>query len=164
MYGRGVLYVVHFGVGVDGDCTLRIDSAINGGEDMWKGLDAEKVGAEIRRLRRAARWSQATLAEEAGVRRATISELERGERLPMMETLERIATALGVPVTSIVLAASGPMPEELEEACAMGLITDATWEELMRLRMLPDLLGREADPWDYQAALMLMRKRPRRRR
>lgn len=164
MYGRGVLYVVHFGVEVDGDCTLGIDSALKGGEDMWKGLDAEKVGAEIRRLRTAARWSQATLAEEAGVRRATISELERGERLPMMETLERIATALGVPVTSIVLAASGPMPEELSEACAMGLITDATWEELMRLRMLPDLLGRETDPWDYQAALHLMRKRPRRRR
>lgn len=128
---------------------------------MWRALDPERVGEEIRRLRRAAGWSQQALADEADVRRPTISELERGERVPRMETLEKIGQALGVSATVIVMAAAGPMPKELEDACTMGLITDATLEELMRLRMTPEILGRNVDPWDYQAMLALMRKRPR---
>lgn len=130
---------------------------------MWRALDPAKVGAEIRRLRKAAGWSQQTLADEADVRRATISELETGERVPKMETLESIARALGVSPAAIVMAATGPMPSELEDACAMGLITDASLEELMRLRLTPEILGRDVDPWDYQAMLLLMRKRPRKR-
>lgn len=130
---------------------------------MWRALDPKKVGAEIRRLRKAAGWSQEALAREAGVRRATVSELETGRHTPLMETLERIGGALGVSATTIVMAATGPIPKELQDACAMGLITDATLDELIRLRMTPEILGRDLDPWDYQAMLALMRKRPRKK-
>lgn len=129
---------------------------------MLHGLDPARIGAELRRLRRQAGLSQAELAARAGVRRATISELETGERLPMVETLERIAAVLGVPAVLIIAAAAGPMPPELEEACRIGLIRDATWEELQRLRLLPDLLGRRPDPLDYQMALALIRRAPSR--
>ncbi|MGH7498683.1 MAG: helix-turn-helix domain-containing protein [Gemmatimonadales bacterium] len=51
----------------------------------------------IKALREARGWSQLELAEHAGVRQATISELETGKaRRVGLDTLERLAGALKV--------------------------------------------------------------------
>lgn len=54
------------------------------------------VGAIIRTLRHARGWSQEKLADEAGLFSNQISLLERAERDPQLETLERVARALGI--------------------------------------------------------------------
>lgn len=128
---------------------------------MWQGYDFGAVGEEVRRLRRGRGWSQTELATRAGISRQTLSELERG-RPPQPSTLERIARVLDTTASAILMAGAGQMPEALEEACAQGLIVDATMEEILRLRGAEDFLGRPCDPWDYQALLALMRRRPRR--
>ena len=46
------------------------------------------------RLRRA--WSQQDLADAAGVRRATITEVENGKRNPRPSTVRKLAKALGL--------------------------------------------------------------------
>jgi len=56
------------------------------------------VGQNIRRLRLAAKISQAELAARMGVDRAYISGLELGHRNPTVVTLWHLAQALGVAI------------------------------------------------------------------
>lgn len=54
------------------------------------------VGANVRTLRTAKRLSQEGLADAAGLHRTYIGSVERGERNVSIDSLERIASALGV--------------------------------------------------------------------
>jgi DNA-binding XRE family transcriptional regulator len=64
--------------------------------------NARRIGTRIRELREAARLSQAALAARSGIQRPNISRLEGGRHVPSLETLERIAQALRVPVADLV--------------------------------------------------------------
>jgi len=57
---------------------------------------AERFAANLVRLRRAAHLTQEELAERAAVHRTQIGLLEKGERLPRLETLVKLAGSLGV--------------------------------------------------------------------
>ena len=50
---------------------------------------------ELRRMREEAGFTQVGLAKASGVARATINKIEQGYRSPTIETLERLADALG---------------------------------------------------------------------
>ncbi len=52
----------------------------------------------IKYLRELKNWTQAVLAEKAGVSRSYISELERGTREPTVGILKSIADAFQVPI------------------------------------------------------------------
>lgn len=56
----------------------------------------EKVGFNIRRIRAQRRLSQEELATLAGLHRAYIGQVERGEKNIGLKNLEKIAKALGV--------------------------------------------------------------------
>lgn len=56
------------------------------------------VGANIRRLRIAAKLTQAELAERMGVDRAYVSGLELGQRNPTIVSLWHVAKALDVAI------------------------------------------------------------------
>lgn len=56
----------------------------------------KRVGANIRRLRQEAGWSQEELGDRAGIDRTYVSGVERGVRNPTLTVLERFAVALGV--------------------------------------------------------------------
>jgi transcriptional regulator with XRE-family HTH domain len=60
------------------------------------------VGETIRTRRRRARLSQEKLAEKADLNRNYIGEIERAEKSITLETLEKIAKALGVRVRDLV--------------------------------------------------------------
>jgi transcriptional regulator with XRE-family HTH domain len=60
------------------------------------------VGQNLRRLRLAAKISQAELAARMGIDRAYVSGLELGQRNPTVVTLWHIAKALGVPMRSFL--------------------------------------------------------------
>lgn len=53
-------------------------------------------GRKVRDLRISLKLSQADLADDAGIRRALVSEVERGEANPTLDSIVRIALALGV--------------------------------------------------------------------
>lgn len=72
---------------------------------MWRRRPSPRGGA-IRRLREAAALSLSELARRSGVGKATLSQLEAGERNPTLDTLYAITTALQVPLGA-VLEASG---------------------------------------------------------
>jgi len=56
----------------------------------------ETIGKNVRQYRVAAGWSQARLADKAGLSPEFISRIENGHRAPSVVTLGRVASALGV--------------------------------------------------------------------
>lgn len=66
-------------------------------------LDAKIVGAAIATFRKRKQVSQEVLSGLADIGRTHLSAIERGERKPTLETLYRIANALNVNMSDIVL-------------------------------------------------------------
>jgi len=61
-----------------------------------------KFGRAVRAEREKKGWSQEFLGSEAGLDRTYVSGLERGVRNPSLATQERIASALGVALSTLV--------------------------------------------------------------
>lgn len=60
------------------------------------------IGDNIRAARKAKRLSQERLAELAGMDRQAINRIEQGHQSAMVDSLIRIADALGVPLADLV--------------------------------------------------------------
>jgi transcriptional regulator with XRE-family HTH domain len=57
----------------------------------------KRLGRNLRSLRQAKGLSQEAFAEEAGLHRTYVSDLERGARNPSLTVVDKLARALGVP-------------------------------------------------------------------
>ncbi|MDF3831942.1 helix-turn-helix transcriptional regulator [Cupriavidus basilensis] len=66
------------------------------------------LGAAVRQLREAHCWSQEALAEHAGLNRSYIGEIERGSAIASIVTVEKLAGALGVPISWLLRAGGAP--------------------------------------------------------
>ena len=64
-------------------------------------VDGVQLGARLRSLRVAAGLTQAELARRTGIHRPNIARVEAGRHTPSLETLARLASAIGVPTTRI---------------------------------------------------------------
>jgi transcriptional regulator with XRE-family HTH domain len=56
----------------------------------------------LKALRAKRRLTQAQLAERAGVHQVTVAKLEAGMRRPGLAVLQKLATALRVPITHLL--------------------------------------------------------------
>lgn len=70
-------------------------------------IDGTKLGARIRELRLAAGLTQAELARRTGIHRPNIARVEAGRHTPSLETLARLAAAIGVPTASVLDVSGG---------------------------------------------------------
>lgn len=61
-----------------------------------------KIGIKIKLLRTKLGYSQEKLAEHSALNKNSIGAIERGESSPSIETLERIAIALGIELKELV--------------------------------------------------------------
>ncbi len=61
------------------------------------------VAEQVKDLRKAKGMTQAQLARAAGILRPNLSRIEAGKHRPTLETLERLAAALKVPVVDLIL-------------------------------------------------------------
>lgn len=57
---------------------------------------SERIGRRVKELRGERGWTQAELAERAGLKFQAVSRLERGGQSPTITTLQKIADAFGV--------------------------------------------------------------------
>ena len=69
---------------------------------------ATVLGANLRRLRVAARMSLSELARATGVGKATLSAVENGRGNPTVDTLATLAAAFGVPVADLLDTPEAP--------------------------------------------------------
>jgi transcriptional regulator with XRE-family HTH domain len=63
---------------------------------------ARQMGKRLKKLREARDMSQAALATRAKISRGYLIRLEAGRQDPTLGMLERLAKALGVPVTELL--------------------------------------------------------------
>jgi transcriptional regulator with XRE-family HTH domain len=62
----------------------------------------KQLGATVRALRQKRKLSQDVFAERAGLHRAHVGEIERGESNVTLQTLKIIADTLGVRIVDLV--------------------------------------------------------------
>ena len=98
---------------------------------------AAPLGRTLRRLRTAREFSQETLAFESGVSRTHISAIEKGQHLPTLDTLFKLAQALKTSAARI-LAMAERDPESLQEGItdAPGLSSEYLEEAEHELRQI----------------------------
>ena len=97
----------------------------------------EKLGSQVRALRTARGLSQQALAEAAGLSVHSVSRLERGEQGASLEAVERIATALAVPVFKLFdFDRDYKVPAQAVDAIVAGLPADADATRQVLVRVL----------------------------
>ena len=62
----------------------------------------DRFAANVHRLRSQRKLSQKALADKIGFSISYVSMLERGQRSPPLETIEKLAKALGVAPTALL--------------------------------------------------------------
>ncbi len=86
-------------------------------------LDA-RIAARLAALRAERGWSLDELAERAGVSRATLSRLERGETSPTAAVLGRLSAAYGWTLSRLMASAEAGDPPPLLRRAEQPLWTD----------------------------------------
>ena len=61
------------------------------------------IGLGIRHFRKKVGWSQRELARRAGLAHSTVAGVERGEINPSINTLQKLADTLKVPISQFFL-------------------------------------------------------------
>ena len=77
-----------------GGCTVPLMGALRA-----------KLGRAVRRLRRAAGYSQESFADKCGLHRTYMGSVERGETNISLDNLERVAKALGLTAGQLLFEA-----------------------------------------------------------
>ena len=62
----------------------------------------KRLARNLRRLREEKGWSQEAYAEEAGIHRTYVSDIERGNRNPTVLVLEKLAAPFGVSASTLL--------------------------------------------------------------
>ena len=76
------------------------------------------IGARIRALREEKHLSQGDIEEKTGLLRCYISRVENGHTVPSLETLERFAAALDVPLYKLFY--NGEDPTQVRPQAVLG--------------------------------------------
>jgi transcriptional regulator with XRE-family HTH domain len=120
------------------------------------------IGERLRQLREKKGFSQGDIEERTGLLRCYISRVENGHTVPSLETLERFAGALDIPLHEIFYAG-----EELPATATPNLTSRKSLEEVAEvgqpgpedgfLLKFKDLINRIAD-CDRKVLLVVARR------
>jgi transcriptional regulator with XRE-family HTH domain len=105
---------------------------------------ARVIGERVRRLRTQRGWSLSSLAVRAGLGKATLSEIESGQRNPTLETLYAIAAQLQIGLSELLTETASPsrpapvVRGSAVEATLVAVYHDPTvTTEIYRLQIRP---------------------------
>lgn len=85
------------------------------GATTFEAAPAEAFGAAVRAIRTDEGIAQETLAHLAGIERSHMGKIERGEHLPTLSVVFKIARALGRSAGELVLETEARLPREWRE-------------------------------------------------
>ncbi|ENR0232212.1 helix-turn-helix transcriptional regulator [Enterobacter bugandensis] len=92
----------------------------------------QHLAATLKTLRQARGWSLSKLADETGVSKAMLGQIERNESSPTVSTLWKIATGLNVPFSAfITIEADRPAVFDSQQQ-AMVIKPLFPWDETLR--------------------------------
>lgn len=116
------------------------------------------IGDRLRILREQKKFSQGEIEKRTGLLRCYISRVENGHTVPAVETLEKFARALEVPLYQLFYDGDEPpkMPS-IPRRRAGALIWGDSGKDARTLMKLRQLLGR-ADEDDRRLLLFMAKK------
>ena len=118
------------------------------------------IGRRLRKLREDKSFSQGDVEKRTGLLRCYISRVENGHTVPSLETLERLAAALEVPLFQLFYDGENPpsLPNLSAQESAEELVQDeATQKESRFFDKVRRLLGK-IDEKDRQLLLYMAQK------
>ena len=117
------------------------------------------VGERLRALREEKNFTQGEIEKRTGLLRCYISRVENGHTIPAVETLEKFARALEVPMYQLLYDGDKPpkLPELLKRKSAGELAWGSSGRDARTLAKFRRLLGKtKAD--DQRLLLSIARK------
>jgi transcriptional regulator with XRE-family HTH domain len=117
------------------------------------------IGDRLRGLREEKKLSQGDIEKRTGLLRCYISRVENGHTVPAIETLEKMARALEVPLYQLFYDGEAPpdLPNLPKRKTADEIAWGSTGKELRFLTMFRRLLGR-IDEGDRRLLLYMAQK------
>jgi transcriptional regulator with XRE-family HTH domain len=107
---------------------------------------APKLLAEnVRALREVRRLTQAELGARAGIAAASISHFETGQRTPSLDSIVKLADALGVSIDALVGRAPAGAPGHMDPVFLLASRADAQTLDAVR-RVTAALLATQQTP------------------
>jgi transcriptional regulator with XRE-family HTH domain len=102
------------------------------------------IGDRLRALREEKHLSRGDFEKQSGLRRCYICRVENGHSVPAVETLEKMARALGVPIYRLFYERD--VPRKLPNLPKRRVVDEVVWDSFGKgaryMRKLRDLLGR----------------------
>lgn len=94
---------------------------------------AQHLAATLKNLRQQRGWSLSRLAEETGVSKAMLGQIERNESSPTVATLWKIATGLNVPFSAFIVPDDGAAPSAFDPQQQAMVVTPVfPWDPELR--------------------------------
>jgi transcriptional regulator with XRE-family HTH domain len=102
------------------------------------------IGDRLREMRQEKKLSQGDIEKRSGLLRCYISRVENGHTVPAIETLEKLARALEVPLYQLFYEGEEPprLPNLLKRKSADDIAWGSTGKESRYLTKLRRLLGK----------------------
>src|SRR5947199_6284173 len=118
------------------------------------------IGARIRWFREQKGLSQRDIEERTGLLRCYISRVENGHTIPSLDTLERLTSALEIPLYQLFYEGDEPpaLPDLGKRHTAEELVMDEESEKEMRFFEKVRRLTSRIDEKDRQLLLFMAQK------
>ena len=118
------------------------------------------IGTRLRKLREEKKLSQGDIEERTGLLRCYISRVENGHTVPSLETLERLASALEIPLYQLFYEGDDPppLPNLSKRQTTEELVMDEESEKELRFFEKVRRLTSRIDEKDRQLLLYMAQK------
>ena len=117
------------------------------------------IGDRLRELREAKKLSQGDIEKRTGLLRCYISRVENGHTVPAIETLEKLARALEIPLYQLFYDGAEPpkLPNLLKRKTADDIVWGSSGKQAAYLHKLRKCLSRTAEP-DRKLIMVMAQK------
>jgi transcriptional regulator with XRE-family HTH domain len=117
------------------------------------------IGDRLREMREAKQLSQGDVEKRTGLLRCYISRVENGHTVPAIETLEKMARALEVPLYQLFYDGDEPpkLPDLLKQKSSGEIVWGSSGKDARYLSKLRRVLGK-ADEADRKIILSMAQK------
>jgi transcriptional regulator with XRE-family HTH domain len=122
------------------------------------------IGERLRALREERKLSQGDIEKKTGLLRCYLSRVENGHTVPSVETLEKMARALEIPMYKLFYESEEPpkLPNLLKRKTAEDILWGSSGKDANMLAKFCRLFGR-MDPGEFGLVLFMAQKMAKRK-
>jgi transcriptional regulator with XRE-family HTH domain len=128
-------------------------------ETYWEAENHMVIGDRLRELRERKKLSQGDIEKRTGLIRCYVSRVENGHTIPSIETLEKLAHALEIPMYQLFYEGEKPpaLPNLIKRKSADDIVWGTKGKDARWLAKLCRFLGRMTEH-DRKIVMFLVQK------